>query len=262
MNRPVGHQARKRFGQNFLKDTNIINNIIRCIAPAANQNIVEIGPGLGALTEQLLDAGDGNLTVVELDRDLVCVLRTKFFNYPGLSIHDGDALKFDFASLTKEPASLRIVGNLPYNISTPLIFHLLAQASWVKDMHFMLQKEVVERMAAQVGERNYGRLGIMVQYHCRVEPLFNVPPTAFEPRPKVDSAIVRLTPHVKPPIIARSPDNLEIVVRTAFGQRRKTIQNALKSLTTGEQLQTLGIDPSLRAEKLTLQNFVTISDTL
>lgn len=262
MNKPVGHQARKRFGQNFLQDDNIIRNIIRGINAKPEEQVVEIGPGLGALTQELLTATQGKLDVVELDRDLAKILKTQFFNYPDLSIHQGDALKFDFSSLVKAPDKLRIVGNLPYNISTPLIFHLLTFAENVKDMHFMLQKEVVDRLAAQVDDSAYGRLGIMVQYHCRVEPLFNVPPTAFNPQPKVDSAVVRLTPYTKLPIPAKDPNQLQLVVRTAFGQRRKTIRNNLKKLISAEQLESLNIDPGLRAEKLSLHNFVAISDTL
>ena len=266
MKKTVGHQARKRFGQNFLQDQNIIRNILLSINPKADDNIAEIGPGLGAITEHLLKATNGHLNVVEIDRDLVQVLKTQFFNYPELNIHQGDALKFDFSQLVAsdqcDTQKLRIVGNLPYNISTPLIFHLLSFTGKVKDMHFMLQKEVVDRMAAGPGDSNYGRLGIMVQYHCQVESLFKVPPTAFDPQPKVDSAIVRLTPYDKPPIPALDHKQLSSVVTTAFNQRRKTIRNNLKKLISTEQLEALGIDPGLRPEKLTLQNFVAISDTL
>ncbi|MCB1662908.1 MAG: 16S rRNA (adenine(1518)-N(6)/adenine(1519)-N(6))-dimethyltransferase RsmA [Pseudomonadales bacterium] len=262
MSRPAGHQARKRFGQNFLEDANIIRAIIRIINPKPQQALVEIGPGLGALTELLLETTGGHLAVVELDRDLIPVLRTKFFNYPHLRIHQADALKFDFPSLAQAEQKLRIVGNLPYNISTPLIFHLISCASSIQDMHFMLQKEVVERLAAQPGCKDYGRLGIMVQYHCRVESLLDVPPTAFNPRPKVESAVVKLTPYMKPPIPARDIEVFEKVVRSAFAQRRKTLRNNLKSMITDAQLEALNIDPSIRAENLTLQNFVAISDTL
>ncbi len=262
MSNPPVHRARKRFGQNFLQDENIIRNILRGINARPGEQLVEIGPGLGALTQGLLEATGGKLDVVELDRDLAGILKTQFFNYPGFSIHQADALKFDFASLANPPEKLRIIGNLPYNISTPLIFHLLTFARNVKDMHFMLQKEVVDRLAASVGDSAYGRLGIMVQYHCRVEPLFKVPPSAFKPQPKVDSAVVRLTPHEKLPVRAKDEEQLKLVVRTAFGQRRKTIRNTLKNLVSTGQLEALGIDPGLRAEKLTLHNFVAISDTL
>ncbi len=259
---PAGHQARKRFGQNFLEDEQIIQSIMRALAAKPDEQILEIGPGLGALTEHLLEETQGHLDVVELDRDLIPILRTKFFNYPGLTIHQGDALKFDYASLVSNQKKLRVIGNLPYNISTPLIFRLLEFAPLIQDMHFMLQREVVDRMAAGTGEKSYGRLGIMVQYHCRVEPLIEVPPSAFNPRPKVDSSVVRLTPYTEPPIAAKNTAMLEKVVRTAFNQRRKTIRNNLKKLLSAEQLENLGIEPGLRAENLTLQNFVTISDTL
>ena len=259
---PAGHQARKRFGQNFLEDEQIIQSIMHALAAQPEERILEIGPGLGALTEHLLEETQGHLDVVELDRDLVPVLRTKFFNFPGLTIHQGDALKFDYASLVSNDKKLRIIGNLPYNISTPLIFRLLEFAPLIQDMHFMLQKEVVDRMAAGTGEKSYGRLGIMVQYHCQVEPLIEVPPGAFNPRPKVDSSVVRLTPYTELPVPAKSAAKLEEVVRTAFNQRRKTIRNNLKKMISTQQLENLGIDPGLRPENLTLQNFVAISDTL
>jgi len=267
MKKPAGHQARKRFGQNFLQDQNIIRNILLNINPKVGDNIAEIGPGLGAITEHLLSATEGHLNVVEIDRDLVQVLKTQFFNYPELQIHQGDALKFDFSQLvppcnSNSDNKLRIVGNLPYNISTPLIFHLLSFSGKVKDMHFMLQKEVVDRMAAGPGDSAYGRLGIMVQYHCKVESLFKVPPTAFDPQPKVDSAIVRLTPYDTLPTPAIDHKQLSSLVTTAFNQRRKTIRNNLKKLISGEQLEALGIDPGLRPENLSLENFVSISDTL
>lgn len=262
MSKQPGHQARKRFGQNFLQDQNIIRNILLGINPKQGDNIAEIGPGLGAITEHLLKATNGKLNVVEIDRDLVQVLKTQFFNYPDLQIHQGDALKFDFSQLVEDDEKLRIVGNLPYNISTPLIFHLLSFSGQVRDMHFMLQKEVVDRMAAQPGDSAYGRLGIMVQYRCKVESLFNVPPTAFHPQPKVDSAIVRLTPYDTLPCPAKDANQLAKVVTASFNQRRKTIRNNLKKLISAEQLEALGIDPGLRPENLSLQNFVAISDTL
>jgi len=262
MSKRIGHQARKRFGQNFLEDANIIRSIIHAINPKPQEAMVEIGPGLGALTEQLLAATEGRLDVVELDRDLIPVLRTKFFNFPALSIHQADALKFDFSGLVKDEQALRVVGNLPYNISTPLIFHLLSYASSIQDMHFMLQKEVVERLAAQPGCKAYGRLSVMVQYHCQVESLLDVPPEAFNPQPKVDSAVVRLTPYDALPFPAKNLQQFEFVVRSAFSQRRKTLRNNLKGIVCDAQLAALNIDPSLRAENLTLQNFVAISDTL
>jgi len=261
--KPVGHKARKRFGQNFLHDQGVIGRIIRAINPQPGEHMVEIGPGLGALTEELLDACNGELDAVELDRDLIPVLRTQFFRYADtFTIHEADALKFDFESLKHDERPLRIVGNLPYNISTPLIFHLLSFNGLIKDMHFMLQKEVVERLAAGPGENHYGRLGIMAQYYCRIEPLFIEPPEAFSPAPKVDSAIVRLVPYAEPPVPAKDVHLLQTVVRTAFGQRRKTLRNNLKTLIDADQLEQLGIDPGLRPERLTLAQFVSISDAL
>jgi len=258
VNRAAGHQARKRFGQNFLHDPGVIERIVRAIHPLPEETLVEIGPGLGALTEQLLGSNP-RLQVLELDRDLIPVLRTKFFNYPDLRIHEGDALTFDFAQLvTDQP--LRIVGNLPYNISTPLIFHLLGQSHVVRDMHFMLQKEVVQRLGAVPGDKHYGRLGIMAQYFCSVQPLFEVGPGAFRPAPKVDSAIVRLTPHRELPHPAQDLSTLQQVVRTAFNARRKTLRKALASLITVPQLQALGIDDGLRPENLSLAEYVVIAD--
>ncbi|MEH6347493.1 MAG: 16S rRNA (adenine(1518)-N(6)/adenine(1519)-N(6))-dimethyltransferase RsmA [Bermanella sp.] len=256
----MGHQARKRFGQNFLHDHNVIRNIVKSIRPKEGDNIVEIGPGMGAITELLLEATEGHLNVVELDRDLIPGLKVKFFNNPGFVVHEADALKFDFAKLKVDERPLRIVGNLPYNISTPLIFHLLSYSGTVKDMHFMLQKEVVQRMAAGPGEKNYGRLSIMAQYFCQVQHLFDVGPEAFSPAPKVDSAIVRLAPYETLPHPVKDHRTLENVVRTSFSMRRKTLRNNLKKVISSEQLENLGIDPSLRPERLSLAEFVLISD--
>ncbi|WP_404365268.1 16S rRNA (adenine(1518)-N(6)/adenine(1519)-N(6))-dimethyltransferase RsmA [Marinobacter sp.] len=260
MSRAPGHQARKRFGQNFLQDPGVIERIVRSISPRPEDVMVEIGPGLGALTEEIL-AVNPRLQVVELDRDLIPVLRTKFFNYPDFRIHEGDALSFDFHQLVTD-RPLRIVGNLPYNISTPLIFHLLNQADIIQDMHFMLQKEVVQRMAAVPGDNNYGRLGIMTQYFCRVQPLFEVGPGAFRPSPKVDSAIVRLVPHRTLPHPARDLATLQLVVRTAFNARRKTLRKALGGLITVPELNALDIDDGLRPENLTLAQYVSIADAI
>jgi len=256
----AGHQARKRFGQNFLHDPGVIEQIIRAINPKPDDAIVEIGPGLGALTEEIL-AVNPRLQVVELDRDLIPVLRTKFFNYPEFRIHEADALKFDFSELMVD-RPLRIIGNLPYNISTPLIFHLLAQADVVQDMHFMLQKEVVQRMAAVPGDNNYGRLGIMTQYFCKVQPLFEVGSGAFRPAPKVDSAIVRMVPHRTLPHPAKDLATLQAVVRTAFNARRKTLRKALGGMVSVAQLQNLGINDGLRPENLALADYVAIADLL
>jgi 16S rRNA (adenine1518-N6/adenine1519-N6)-dimethyltransferase len=257
------HRARKRFGQNFLEDDGIIRRIIKSINPKAEDNIVEIGPGKGAITQHLLESCP-TLQVVELDRDLIPILLAQFIaSYPKFTIHQQDALKFDFSTLLGEPVTpLRIVGNLPYNISTPLIFHLLSYHGQVRDMHFMLQKEVVDRMAAQPGEKAYGRLGIMVQYYCKVENLFDVPPESFDPRPKVDSAIVRLTPYKELPRVAKDVKTLEKLVNTAFQQRRKTLRNSLKQLMPADAIEALDIDTSIRPENISLEQFIQLSDAL
>ncbi len=256
-----GHKARKRFGQNFLHDHHVIDKIVRAINPKHSDALVEIGPGMGALTEPLLDAC-GKLDVVELDRDLIPILRTKFFNFPEFRIHEGDALKFDFRQLLQPGQQLRIVGNLPYNISTPLIFHFLSHHTIVQDMHFMLQKEVVDRLASGPGTSDYGRLGIMAQYYCKVEPLFIVGPGSFNPPPKVDSAIVRMSPYDVLPFPAKDTKTLERVVREAFSMRRKTLRNTLKNLISAEQLEAIGIDTTLRPERLTLEEYVRIADAV
>ncbi|WP_421866410.1 16S rRNA (adenine(1518)-N(6)/adenine(1519)-N(6))-dimethyltransferase RsmA [Motiliproteus sp.] len=257
---PLGHQARKRFGQNFLQNPGVIRRIIRAIHPKPGQHLVEIGPGLGALTEELLAAA-GELDVVELDRDLIPILRTQFFRYEqNFRIHEADALKFDFGQLATDERPLRVVGNLPYNISTPLIFHLLSHSGLIEDMYFMLQKEVVERLAAQPGESAYGRLSIMAQYYCEVSNLFLVGPEAFHPKPKVDSAIVKLKPYPTPPHLADNPKDFETLVRTAFTQRRKTLRNNLKQLLPVELIEAVGIDPGIRPERISLPEFVTLAN--
>lgn len=249
------------FGQNFLHDAGVIHRILRAIHAREGQRLLEIGPGQGALTEGLLGSG-ARLDVIELDQDLIPLLKLKFGLESRFSLHQGDALKFDFASLVESGEKLRVVGNLPYNISTPLIFHLLEHAPVIEDMHFMLQKEVVERLAATPGGGDWGRLSIMVQYHCRVEHLFNVGPGAFNPPPKVDSAIVRLTPFAEPPHPARDPKLLERVVREAFNQRRKTLRNTLKPLLSVEDIEAAEVDPTLRPEQLDLTAFVRLANRL
>lgn len=255
------HKARKRFGQNFLHDHGVINEIIASIYPKQGEHLVEIGPGQGALTTGILERA-GELDVVELDRDLIPTLLLRFGLNPNFRIHEADALKFDFTSLKTDERPLRIIGNLPYNISTPLIFHLLSFESMIKDMHFMLQKEVVQRLAAKAGEKHYGRLSIMTQYYCNVDYLFTVGPGAFRPAPKVDSAIVRMTPHRDLPHPCKDVEKLALVVRDAFSQRRKTIRNTLKQHLKVEELEALAIDPSARPEVLTLADFVRIADYL
>jgi len=258
---PLTHKPRKRFGQNFLHDPQVIQRIIQVVGPRPGEHLVEIGPGLGAITEPLLKAS-GALDIIELDRDLVPKLIEKFSSLGELNAHQGDALKFDFNALKQDERPLRVVGNLPYNISTPLIFHLLANAALIKDMHFMLQKEVVDRLAANPGNSDYGRLSVMVQYRCAVAPLFNVGPGAFKPPPKVHSAIVRLTPHTTLPFPADNELLFAKLVSSAFGQRRKTLRNNLKGLLESDEIEAVGIDPAIRAERLTLEMFVTLANRL
>lgn len=253
------HKARKRFGQNFLHDPGVIKRIVDCVAVKAEDNLVEIGPGQGAITGLLLERAQ-QLNVVELDRDLIPILLAQFANNKGLQIHQADALKFNFTNLYKEGDPLRIVGNLPYNISTPLIFHLLALGNKVKDMHFMLQKEVVERMAALPGGKSYGRLSIMTQYHCQVHHLFNVPPECFVPQPKVESAIVRLVPRTRFEPTAHDPRRLDQLVSAAFQQRRKTLRNALKQWCSSDDLEALGINPGARPETLSPADYVRLAN--
>ncbi len=252
------HKARKRFGQNFLHDHHIISNILGSLYYNQDQHWVEIGPGKGALTESLLKSGI-QLDVVELDRDLVKYLTFKFEQYNNLTIHSADALKFDFSALANIGEKLHILGNLPYNISTPLMFHLLENTSSIADMTFMLQKEVVDRLCADPGSKKYGRLSVMMQYYCATEQLFDVPPESFSPRPKVMSAIVRLVPHKMPPVKIDSVKMLNTVVTTAFSQRRKTLRNSLKKLISEDDIIALDINPVLRAETISLQQFADLS---
>jgi 16S rRNA (adenine1518-N6/adenine1519-N6)-dimethyltransferase len=253
------HRPRKRFGQHFLHDSGAIDRMLRAIAPRATETIVEIGPGLGALTRPLLEKV-GRLDVVEIDRDLIPRLEQACAGIGTLELHQADALDFDFRRLAQGKSSLRVVGNLPYNISTPLIFHLLEQAEWIRDMHFMLQKEVVARLAARPGGKDYGRLSVMVQYRCAVESLFEVGPEAFSPPPKVDSAVVRMLPYSSLPHPACEPLLLEQVVQLSFAQRRKTLRNTLKPLLSAERIERAGIDPGRRPETLSVAEFVALAD--
>lgn len=255
------HQPRKRFGQHFLHDPNVLDRLIAAIQPKPGQHLVEIGPGLGALTRPLLAAA-AELDVVELDRDLLEPLRTSCAGLGVLRIHHADALAFDFATLRDGSPRLRVTGNLPYNISTPLLFHLLAQASHLHDLHFMLQKEVVDRMAAGPGEDAYGRLSVMLQYRCRVEPLFDVGPGAFRPPPKVWSTVVRLVPRETFAVAVRDERCLAEIVQRAFSQRRKTLRNALRGLLAANQIEAAGIDPGARPETLDLTAFAALSDAV
>ena len=257
----LGHKAKKRFGQNFLNDPYVIDGIVSAINPRPGQNLVEIGPGLGAITEPVGREID-KFTVIELDRDLAARLRIHPELGSKLTIYEGDAMRFDFTQLIQEGNKLRIFGNLPYNISTPLMFHLFEFHKDIQDMHFMLQKEVVNRLAAGPGTKAYGRLTVMAQYFCKVMPVLEVPPTAFVPPPKVDSAVVRLVPYEVLPHPAKDLKWLDRVCREGFNQRRKTVRNCFKTLLTKEQLEALDINPSHRPENLTLEQFVRMANWL
>ncbi len=255
------HVARKRFGQHFLHDKQIIQRIVDAIAPTPEQHLVEIGPGQGALTLPILKK-TGKLDVIELDRDLIPQLKTRCADKGELNIYQADALDFDYLQLVTDGKPLRLIGNLPYNISTPLIFHLLQYAAHITDMHFMLQKEVVDRLAARTGSDGYGRLSIMVQYHCRVNSLFNVGPHAFFPQPAVDSSIVRLIPHRELPNRATDYAHFAHIVKTAFSYRRKTLRNCLKNIVTDADWENTHIDAHLRPEQLSLAEYVKLSNAL
>lgn len=255
----MNHQPRKRFGQNFLRDSTVVRSIVLGIAPDPEDHLVEIGPGQGVLTEALLPLC-GRLDAIEIDRDLAASLETKFSGNTKFRLHRTDALKFRFCELSYGK-KLRVVGNLPYNISTPLLFHLFAQTECIEDMHFMLQKEVVDRLCAVPGDKSYGRLGIMARYYCRADGLFEVPPESFFPRPQVMSAVVRLVPHETRPVDV-DPGPLGQVVAAAFSQRRKTLRNALKHLFEEGEIQDLGIDPQARAETLGLEAYARLARAL
>lgn len=248
-------RSRKRFGQNFLADKHTISRIIDAISPRPGQFVVEIGPGHGELTDQLLASGC-NLTVIEIDRDLAADLRQRC---PGLELIEADVMKYDFSALDARAAEtgtkLRVVGNLPYNISTPLLFKLFGHLDNIQDMHFMLQLEVVERMVAKPSTEEYGRLSVMTQYYCDPTKLFAVPAAAFRPRPRVMSAIIRLMPRQGGP---RADDTVVLgrLVNEAFTQRRKTIRNALRNFLSEQDIASLGLDPKLRPENLTVADYV------
>jgi len=263
------HQARKRFGQHFLHDESVLSRLTERLALNTGDQVLEIGPGRGALTE-ILCSELNELTAIEIDRDLVPLLRARFSN---LTVIEADVLKVDFKALLSEVAvrgtdtgteigsrnKWRIVGNLPYNISTPLLDLLIAQAANIRDMHFMLQKEVVNRLSAEPGGKSWGRLGIMIQYHCKISPLFDVPPESFTPPPKVDSAIVRLEPYTRE-LIADNYAVFKQVVRLVFTQRRKTLRNALKTLLDSEQIAQSPFDLTVRPERLSLDEFIHLAN--
>ncbi|MEX0606560.1 MAG: 16S rRNA (adenine(1518)-N(6)/adenine(1519)-N(6))-dimethyltransferase RsmA [Halofilum sp. (in: g-proteobacteria)] len=249
-------QARKRFGQHFLHERATIERIVAAVAPQPGDHLVEIGPGEGVLTRPLLEAV-GRLDAVEIDRDLAAALRARD-DWPGtLELHEADALAFDFAALARD-RPLRLVGNLPYNISTPLLFHLLSQRTSITDMHFMLQREVVDRMASGPGNKVYGRLSVMIQAYCVVTPLFRIAPGAFRPPPAVESAVVRLVPRT--PLVP--PEHVDVfaeIVRLAFGARRKTLRNTLRSRLSAEAVSAAGVDPSARPESLPVSAFAALA---
>ena len=256
----MSHSPRKRFGQNFLRDEGVIEAIARAIAADKAQHLIEIGPGEGAITQALVSSGC-RFDAIELDRDLRTRLLASFSTYDNFTLHSADALTFDFASLQQGGQALRVIGNLPYNISTPLLFKLLDYGPLIADMHFMLQLEVVERLAAEPGNKSWGRLGVMAQFQCEVEQLFEVPPEAFFPPPKVQSAIIRLTPRQTPRWAQVDREALAKVVSQAFSQRRKTLRNNFKTVLTDAQLEAAGVDPNARAETLTIDDFVALTES-
>jgi 16S rRNA (adenine1518-N6/adenine1519-N6)-dimethyltransferase len=254
----LNHRPRKRFGQNFLQDAVVIGKIVAAIRATADEHLVEIGPGQGAITVPLLEAA-GKLSAIELDRNLIGPLQTRCATAGELTVHSADALSFDFCQLADD-RPLRLIGNLPYNISTPLLFHLLDLHHCIRDMHFMLQKEVVERMAASPGTGQYGRLSVMLQYRCKVTPLFTIRPDAFNPPPKVESAFVRLDPYQTLPVQVDNESVFGNLVRQAFSQRRKTLRNTLRGMLDMSEISSLNVDPSARAETLGIENFAELAN--
>jgi 16S rRNA (adenine1518-N6/adenine1519-N6)-dimethyltransferase len=252
------HRARKRFGQHFLHDRSVIHRIIDAIAPQPTERLVEIGPGLGAITLPLLER-IGTFDAVEIDRDAVRHLRETTASHGTLRLHEADVLEFDFSELASGAERLRLVGNLPYNISTPLLFHLIEQRELFIDMHFMLQKEVVDRMAAGANDDAYGRLSVMLAPWLKVEPLFDIGPNSFRPPPRVISTFVRLTPHASSPFVIADQRKFATVVAAAFSQRRKTLRNALRPLLSAEQIEAAGIDPGARAETIEPAGFAALA---
>ncbi len=255
----LNHRPRKRFGQNFLRDGEVCEHILRCLDPKPGDHIVEIGPGRGALTERLVSAAT-RLDLIEIDRDLAAGLRDRYHRHADrVLVHEADALKFDLASLVNEKGvALRLVGNLPYNISTPLLFRCFTFSTLISDMHFMLQKEVVDRMCAPAGSKAYGRLSVMVGFFAHVQRLFDVPPSAFSPPPRVTSTVVRLMLRPTPPVACEVRD-LERVVRAAFSKRRKTIRNALRGMLSESAIAGAGVDPGARAEQINLAEFAALA---
>lgn len=258
----MAHKARKRFGQNFLIDEQIIDQITSLFAQpvAADHTLIEIGPGRGALTEALLQQGH-SLTALELDRDLIPILQTKLSRYPAFNLQQGDALQTDFISLGKG-LPLRLVGNLPYNVATPLIFILLEHAEQIIDLHFMLQWEVVARLSARPGDQHYGQLSVVVQNICQANALFEVPPHAFSPAPKVQSGFISLVPRSKPLVEKNLHSTFNHIVKTSFAHRRKTLRNNLKGLLDSDQITAAGVDPGARAEALSIDDYAALATQL
>jgi len=253
--------AKKHLGQHFLHERGIISKIVQAVDPQPGDRLVEIGPGQGAITFPLLDR-HGELTVIEFDRDLIFPLTEAARTHGTLEVIHRDVLKVDFTALANAGAPIRLVGNLPYNLSSPILFHALEHATAIRDMHFMLQKEVVDRMAAEPGSKVYGRLSVMLQAYCHVTPLFTVPPGAFRPPPKVDSAVVRLVPRDPAAIGIRDRAKFEVVVRDAFGQRRKTLRNALSQQCDAAAIEAAGVRPDARAEQIGVDDFVRLANSL
>jgi len=260
--------AKKHLGQHFLHEKGIIAKIVQAVDPRPGDRLVEIGPGQGAITFPLLDR-HGALTVIEFDRDLIAPLTAASKAHGELTIVHSDVLEVDFTALaaamqpaddTHAPGQIRLVGNLPYNLSSPILFHALDHAAAIRDMHFMLQKEVVDRMAAEPGSKVYGRLSVMLQAYCRVVPLFKVPPGAFRPPPKVDSAVVRMVPRAPGEIGVQDPKRFAHVVRAAFGQRRKTLRNALNGVADTAMIEAAGLRPDARAEQIDVAGFVRLAN--
>ena len=251
---------KKRLGQHFLHERGIIDRIVLAVDPQPGDRLVEIGPGQGAITFPLLDRHH-ELTVIEFDRDLIAPLTEAAKSRGTLHVIHSDVLQVDFTALAAGD-TIRLVGNLPYNLSSPILFHALDHAAVVRDMHFMLQKEVVDRMAAGPGSKVYGRLGVMLQAYCLVTPLFDVPPGAFRPPPKVDSAVVRLVPRPEAEIAVRDRAMFARVVRDAFSQRRKTLRNALSNICEADAIAAAGVDPTLRAEQVPVEAFIALANAL
>ena len=252
-------EAKKHLGQHFLHEKGIIAKIVQAVDPKPGDRLVEIGPGQGAITFPLLDR-HGALTVIEFDRDLIAPLTEAAKAHGELTIVHSDVLKVDITALAGDAGQVRLVGNLPYNLSSPILFHALDHAAAIRDMHFMLQKEVVDRMAAGPGSKVYGRLSVMLQAYCRVTPLFKVPPGAFKPPPKVDSAVVRMVPRAREEIAVADRKRFEHVVRAAFGQRRKTLRNALHGVADSALIEAAGLRPDARAEQVDVAGFIRLAN--